>query len=78
MAFVSIELIVWGFIQHFFRKMAGTTEVSKVLDIVVVSDEGGGKESVLSSSSFRYTRPFLQSTFQLMGCKARHAFKVQA
>lgn len=65
--------------------MAGTTEVTKVLYIVVVSDEddetkkdigGGGKESWLSSSSFRYTRPVLQSTFQLMGCKARHAFKV--
>lgn len=62
--------------------MAGTTEVSKVLYIVVVSDEddenkkeqGGGKEMLLS---FRYTRPVLQSTFQLMGCKARHAFKVQ-
>ncbi|KAL8101029.1 hypothetical protein AgCh_033056 [Apium graveolens] len=30
---------------------------------------------MLSSSSFRYTRPVLQSNFQLMGCKARHAFK---
>lgn len=27
-------------------------------------------------NSFRYTRPVLQSTLQLMGCKARHAFKV--
>uniref|UniRef100_A0A1D1XWC6 Uncharacterized protein DDB_G0273453/DDB_G0273565 n=1 Tax=Anthurium amnicola TaxID=1678845 RepID=A0A1D1XWC6_9ARAE len=26
--------------------------------------------------SFRYTRPVLQSTLQLMGCKARHAFKI--
>lgn len=57
-------------------------EVTKVLYIVVVSDDEqdnnrdqGGKESLLSSS-FRYTRPVLQSTFQLMGCKARHAFKI--
>lgn len=45
----------------------------KVLYIVVVVDqdeEDKGKES------FRYTRPVLQSTLQLMGCKARHAFKV--
>ncbi|CAA6655522.1 unnamed protein product [Spirodela intermedia] len=27
-------------------------------------------------NSFRYTRPVLQSTLQLMGCKARHAFKI--
>ena len=52
-----------------------TTEVaaasaSKLLYIVVVDDEEKGKES------FRYTRPVLQSTLQLMGCKARHAFKV--
>ena len=44
----------------------------KVLYIVVVDqdEEDKGKES------FRYTRPVLQSTLQLMGCKARHAFKV--
>ncbi|KAJ8768740.1 hypothetical protein K2173_023644 [Erythroxylum novogranatense] len=49
------------------------TEVAKVLYIVVVDDEDkrdNGKES------FRYTRPVLQSTLQLMGCKARHAFKI--
>ncbi|KAK9279242.1 hypothetical protein L1049_012920 [Liquidambar formosana] len=48
-------------------------EAAKLLYIVVV-DEGekidNGKES------FRYTRPVLQSTLQLMGCKARHAFKI--
>lgn len=47
-------------------------EVGKVLYIVVVDEDeqkGKGKES------FRYTRPVLQSTLQLMGCKARHAFK---
>ncbi|XP_008776271.1 3-phosphoshikimate 1-carboxyvinyltransferase, chloroplastic-like [Phoenix dactylifera] len=49
-------------------------EVPKLLYIVVV-DEGarGGDEK--DSLSFRYTRPVLQSTLQLMGCKARHAFK---
>ena len=26
--------------------------------------------------AFRYTRPVLQSTLHLMGCKPRHAFKV--
>ena len=43
-----------------------------MLYIVVVDqdEEDKGKES------FRYTRPVLQSTLQLMGCKARHAFKV--
>ncbi|XP_054812500.1 P-loop NTPase domain-containing protein LPA1 homolog 1-like isoform X2 [Prosopis cineraria] len=48
-------------------------EVGKVLYIVVVDEDeqkGKGKES------FRYTRPVLQSTLQLMGCKARHAFKI--
>lgn len=42
-------------------------EATKVLYVEVV-DEG--------EDSFRYTRPVLQSTLQLMGCKARHAFKV--
>lgn len=48
-------------------------EVGKILYMVVVDDsdkKDKGKES------FRYTRPVLQSTLQLMGCKARHAFKV--
>ncbi|KAK8485865.1 hypothetical protein V6N13_138539 [Hibiscus sabdariffa] len=47
-------------------------ELTKVLYIVVV-DEGEKKEE---TSSFRYTRSVLQSTLQLMGCKARHAFKI--
>ncbi|KAE8656863.1 P-loop NTPase domain-containing protein LPA1-like protein 1 [Hibiscus syriacus] len=47
-------------------------ELAKVLYILVV-DEGEKKEE---ASSFRYTRPVLQSTLQLMGCKARHAFKI--
>ncbi|KAI3683548.1 hypothetical protein L1987_84055 [Smallanthus sonchifolius] len=49
------------------------TEVGKLLYIVVEEDaEAKGNEE----SSFRYTRPVLQSTLQLMGCKARHAFKI--
>ncbi|XP_021279450.1 P-loop NTPase domain-containing protein LPA1 homolog 2 [Herrania umbratica] len=48
-------------------------ELAKVLYIVVV-DEGEKREK--ETSSFRYTRPVLQSTLQLMGCKARHAFKI--
>ncbi|CAH8367526.1 unnamed protein product [Eruca vesicaria subsp. sativa] len=46
-------------------------EATKVLYVVVV-DEGEGNGDDL----FRYTRPVLQSTLQLMGCKARHAFKI--
>lgn len=49
-------------------------EVVKVLYIVVVDDEEKGDEG--KTVSFRYTRPVLQSTLQLMGCKPRHAFKV--
>ncbi|KAA8544100.1 hypothetical protein F0562_022112 [Nyssa sinensis] len=48
-------------------------ELTKLLYIVVLDDEEmreKGKES------FRYTRSVLQSTLQLMGCKARHAFKI--
>ncbi|KAE8722791.1 P-loop NTPase domain-containing protein LPA1-like protein 1 [Hibiscus syriacus] len=47
-------------------------DLVKVLYIVVV-DVGEKKKK---TSSFRYTRPVLQSTLQLMGCKARHAFKI--
>uniref|UniRef100_A0A1J3HXC9 P-loop NTPase domain-containing protein LPA1-like protein 1 n=1 Tax=Noccaea caerulescens TaxID=107243 RepID=A0A1J3HXC9_NOCCA len=56
-------------------------ETTKVMYIVVVDgvdatatveeDETGNWKD-----SFRYTRPVLQSTLQLMGCKARHAFKI--
>ncbi|GLT60758.1 hypothetical protein SLA2020_335110 [Shorea laevis] len=48
-------------------------EVSKVL-YIVVEDEEDKREK--GKESFRYTRPVLQSTLQLMGCKARHAFKI--
>ncbi|KAJ1281650.1 hypothetical protein BS78_04G322000 [Paspalum vaginatum] len=40
----------------------------KLLYIAV--DDGGGRRA------FRYTRPVLQSTLHLMGCKPRHAFKI--
>ncbi|XP_006648126.2 P-loop NTPase domain-containing protein LPA1 [Oryza brachyantha] len=36
---------------------------------IAVSDAAGRR-------AFRYTRPVLQGTLQLMGCKARHAFKI--
>lgn len=52
-------------------------EAGKVLYIVVVddvNDEDTNRQ--ISKDSFRYTRSILQSTLQLMGCKARHAFKV--
>ncbi|XP_019709721.1 P-loop NTPase domain-containing protein LPA1 [Elaeis guineensis] len=50
-------------------------EVPKLLYIVVV-DEAERTGDERESLSFRYTRPVLQSTLQLMGCKARHAFKI--
>ncbi|KAI3696943.1 hypothetical protein L6452_29594 [Arctium lappa] len=57
-------------INRVIKEMA---EVAKLLYIVVEEDdETKGNEE----SSFRYTRPVLQSTLQLMGCKARHAFKI--
>ncbi|KAF5470751.1 hypothetical protein F2P56_011243 [Juglans regia] len=48
-------------------------EVAKVLYIVVEDVEDKREKE---RESFRYTRPVLQSTLQLMGCKARHAFKI--
>lgn len=65
-----VGLVVWD-----LQGLLEMAEVPKLLYIVVV-DEGarGGDEK--DSLSFRYTRPVLQSTLQLMGCKARHAFKV--
>ncbi|WCJ40969.1 hypothetical protein M5689_021861 [Euphorbia peplus] len=48
-------------------------EVGKLLYVVVVDDKENAEKG---KESFRYTRPVLQSTLQLMGCKARHAFKI--
>ncbi|CAI9778427.1 unnamed protein product [Fraxinus pennsylvanica] len=59
-----------------FRCLGGGMEavegVAKSLYIVLVEDDATAEDS----SSFRYTRSVLQSTLQLMGCKARHAFKI--
>lgn len=48
--------------------------VAKLLYIIVVEDDAETEKE----TAFRYTRSVLQSTLQLMGCKARHAFKVAA
>lgn len=50
-----------------------TTDVAKVILYIVVVDEEDKRDN--GKESFRYTRSVLQSTLQLMGCKARHAFK---
>lgn len=49
-------------------------EVTKLLYILVLDDDETAKAT--GKEMFRYTRPVLQSTLQLMGCKARHAFKI--
>ncbi|CAA7030971.1 unnamed protein product [Microthlaspi erraticum] len=50
---------------------------TKVLYLVVLDDAAAAaKRDGNWEDSFRYTRPVLQSTLQLMGCKARHAFKI--
>ncbi|KAF8098873.1 hypothetical protein N665_0256s0004 [Sinapis alba] len=61
-------------------------ETTKVMYIVVVDDDDVDTLTAIVEEeeegtgnwkdSFRYTRPVLQSTLQLMGCKARHAFKI--
>ncbi|KAL6575821.1 hypothetical protein OROHE_000802 [Orobanche hederae] len=51
--------------------------VAKLLYVVVVEDDAAAAAGRNEGSpSFRYTRSVLQSTLQLMGCKARHAFKI--
>ncbi|KAI3461404.1 hypothetical protein Pfo_018067 [Paulownia fortunei] len=52
--------------------------VAKLLYVVVVEDDVAAAAAAekKDSPSFRYTRSVLQSTLQLMGCKARHAFKI--
>lgn len=49
-------------------------EVGKIWFITVV-EETEKKEK--HKERFRYGRPVLQSTLQLMGCKSRHSFKVR-
>ncbi|KAK3205938.1 hypothetical protein Dsin_019984 [Dipteronia sinensis] len=51
-------------------------DAGKVLYIVVVDDDDSEIKGLIAKDSFRYTRSILQSTLQLMGCKARHAFKI--
>ncbi|KVI09323.1 hypothetical protein Ccrd_012295 [Cynara cardunculus var. scolymus] len=52
-------------------------EVAKLLYIVVEDDFGGNDQRRRNEDlTFRYTRHVLQSALQLMGCKARHAFKI--
>lgn len=48
-------------------------EVAKLTYIAVLDER---EKTEKGKESFRYTRAVLQSTLQLMGCKARHAFKV--
>lgn len=50
--------------------------MAKVLYILVVECDQEGRRREDGNQSFRYTRSVLQSTLQLMGCKARHAFKI--
>ncbi|KAJ7556299.1 hypothetical protein O6H91_05G077800 [Diphasiastrum complanatum] len=47
----------------------------KIVDTEGVIKEELSKAKLLMPSA-RYTRPVLQSTLQLMGCKPRHAFKI--
>lgn len=51
--------------------------MNKVLYIMVLDGDNYKRdEEKMDKESFRYTRSVLQSTLQLMGCKARHAFKI--
>ncbi|KAG8371298.1 hypothetical protein BUALT_Bualt13G0073200 [Buddleja alternifolia] len=58
--------------------MAAADGVAKLLYVVVVEDDAAAAAAAadMETSKFRYTRSVLQSTLQLMGCKARHAFKI--
>uniref|UniRef100_A0A166DH28 Uncharacterized protein n=1 Tax=Daucus carota subsp. sativus TaxID=79200 RepID=A0A166DH28_DAUCS len=60
-------------IQNALYREMDKEVMTKVLYVVVVDDV---KKSEGIDESFRYTRAVLQSTLQLMGCKARHAFKI--
>lgn len=55
------------------RRQSGMADVTNVFYGVVVDEDVSNEKRM---QSFRYTRPVLQSTLQLMGCKARHAFKI--
>lgn len=49
---------------------------NKILYIVVIDEKSIDKDKDKGKESFCYTRSVLQSTLQIMGCKARHAFKI--
>jgi len=57
-------------------KPARSQEASKLLYILVQDDPLPGAKEGEQGLTHRYTRGLLQSTLQLMGCKARHATKV--
>jgi hypothetical protein len=50
----------------------------KLLYVLVEDDDDAhvGLKDGEKPTYHRYTRPLLQSTLQLMGCKPRHALKV--
>lgn len=56
--------------------MVAAEGVAKLLYIVVLEDAAAPAAEKEGPPSIRYTRSVLQSTLQLMGCKARHAFKI--
>ena len=51
-------------------------EATKLLYILVQDGPLPGAKKGEHGPTYRYTRGLLQSTLQLMGCKARHAVKV--
>ncbi|KAK7262275.1 hypothetical protein RJT34_29841 [Clitoria ternatea] len=64
------SVVVYAICMAVFVDLQGAMgEIGKTLYLVVV-DDAEKKES------FRYSRSVLQSTLQLIGCKARHAFKI--
>ncbi|KAL4576976.1 hypothetical protein LXL04_013077 [Taraxacum kok-saghyz] len=64
----EVRLFKWRFL----------TSSEEPIALILVEDDFGGDEEKEGNEelSFRYTRHVLQSTLQLMGCKARHAFKI--
>ena len=54
--------------------MAATSGVIPLL-YIIVRDRGTGRDGKAVGTA-RYTRGFLASTLQFMGCKSRHAVKV--
>lgn len=57
-------------------KKLQSTMSSKLLYVLVQDDPMPGAKEGEKGSTPRYTRPLLQSTLQLMGCKPRHGHKV--